>query len=242
MITTRTSRLPGFLVVALFIVGASANTSHAREVTIDPAGFGPVIDNPYWPLVPGTTFVYEVEEDGVLVLGELTVTCDTKVIEGVTTTVVFDREWVDGVLAESTFDWFAQDLGGNIWYFGEDTKELDEDGNVISTAGSWEAGVDGARAGIIMLADPRPGLSYQQEFAAGIAEDRAKILRVDMPVSTALGDFTGCLRIKEWTRLSPGAIEHKYYAPGTGLIRIDHVSGGRTRVVELTDIRFDNCD
>lgn len=242
MSTTRNFRLPVLLSAILAVCGAAADSSLAREVIIEPAGFGPIIDNPWLPLVPGTTFVYEVEEDGELVLGEVTVTCDTRIVQGVTTTVVFDREWVDGVLAESTFDWFAQDLDGNVWYFGEDTQELDEDGNVISTEGSWEAGVDGAVAGIVMLADPAAGLSYQQEYAADVAEDRARILRVDAPASIGMGDYAECLKIKEWTPLSPGALEHKYYAPGVGLVQIVHVSGGRTLVVELTDIRFEECD
>ena len=197
----------------------------AQEVVIDPADFGTVIDNPYWPLVPGTTFVYEAESDGELARIETEVTHMTKEILGVTATVILDRAWVDGVLEERTYDWYAQDLKGNIWYLGEATEELDPSGNVISTAGSWEAGVNGAEPGIIMLADPKVGISYRQEFLEGEAEDEARILKLNARVSTEFGDFEGCLKTKEYTRLSPGEVEHKYYCPGVGLVLVEELKG-----------------
>src|SRR5687768_15919643 len=126
---------------------------------IDPAAFVSVIDNPYLPLEPGTTLVYEGRSDGERELIVVTVTDQTKEILGVTATVVRDRVFVNSELAEDTFDWYAQDRHGNVWYLGEDTKEYEE-GKVVTTEGSWEAGVDGAQPGIIMLADPQPGDRY----------------------------------------------------------------------------------
>ena len=126
---------------------------------IEPADFTTKIDNEYFPLKPGTTFVYE----GAAERGEMTVTHDTKKVMGVECVVVDDRAWEDGKLIERTYDWFAQDKQGTVWYFGEDTKEY-ENGKVVSTKGSWEAGVDGAKPGIIMHADPKVGQSYRQEY------------------------------------------------------------------------------
>jgi hypothetical protein len=145
--------------IALLLVSVSA-VGAEPALQIDPNNFVSAVTNPYFPLEPGTTFIYKGESDGAPTRDVMTVTNDTKVILGVTTTVVHHLSYEDKVLVEETFDWFAQDVDGNVWYFGEDTKEFDENGNVISTAGSWEAGVDGAEAGIIMLADPQVGDRY----------------------------------------------------------------------------------
>jgi hypothetical protein len=204
---------------------------------IDPADFvdgdgDPLpIDNPYWPLVPGTTFVYE-DEDGEE-LNEVCVTYDTKEILGVTCTVVYDVEWVEGELTEQTFDWYAQDIYGNIWYFGEYTEAY-EDGEV-STEGSWEAGVDGALPGILILGDPEVGDSYRQEYYEDEAEDAARILKLNASVSTDLGEFSGCMKTKEWSLIEPGVIEHKFYAPGVGLVLIEELGEGKT-LVALVEI------
>jgi len=200
---------------------------------VSPGDFVSVIDNRYFPLLPGTTFVYQpVGEENVV--NTVQVTSAVKVILGVTCTVVHDWETVDGKLTEDTYDWYAQDKYGNVWYFGEDTKEYLPDGS-ISTEGSWEAGVDGATAGIVMLADPKPGLSYQQEYYEGVAEDMGKVLRLNVGVSIARGHFVGCLKTKEWTPLEPGIIEHKYYAPRIGLVLIEELKGKTVRV-ELVDV------
>ena len=202
----------------------------------DPANFVSVIDNPYFPLVPGTTFIYRGESDGAPTRDVMTVTSDTKVIQGVTTTVVHHLSYEDRVLIEETFDWYAQDLDGNVWYFGEDTKEFDENGNVISTAGSWEAGVDGAQAGIIMLADPQVGDRYYQEFYRGEAEDQAKVIQLDASICVEYGCFDNVLVTREWTRLEPGVVELKYYAEGVGFIYGEMVKGGQ-EFTELVRIR-----
>ncbi len=201
---------------------------------IDPANFVETIDNRYLPLIPGTTFVYEGDTEDGFERNEVYVTDETKEILGVTCTVVDDRVWVDGELEEKTFDWFAQDKDGNVWYFGENSKEY-EDGEVVSTEGSWEAGVDGAKPGIVMQGNPTVGETYRQEFYAGEAEDMAKVLALDASVSVAYGDFEDCLKTKEWTPLEPGVVEHKYYAPDVGMVLERLVEGGSGEL-ELIDI------
>lgn len=203
---------------------------------IDPDNFVSQVDNPYFPLVPGTTLIYRGETDGVPTRNETYVTYDTKVILGVTTIVVHDQAIEGGVLVEDTFDWFAQDVEGNVWYFGEDTKELDENGNVISTEGSWEAGVDGAQPGIIMLADPKKGDRYQQEYYPGVAEDMAQVLGYEESFCVRYGCFEDVLVTKEWSPLDRGVVENKYYAEGVGFIFAVKVKGGEEQT-ELVRVR-----
>ncbi|HXQ38622.1 MAG TPA: hypothetical protein VN843_31770, partial [Anaerolineales bacterium] len=199
-------RLVGILTGLLAIIFAMSTiaATPAKQVTIDfdPDNFaGDPIDNPFFPLEPGTTFIYRGESEGAPTRDVMTVTSDTKVILGVATTVVYHLSYEDGVLIEETFDWFAQDKDGNVWYFGEDTKELDENGNVISTEGSWEAGVDGAEAGIIMLADPKKGDKYQQENAPDVAEDMAQVIGFEDSLCVRYGCFEDVLVTKEWSPL-----------------------------------------
>jgi hypothetical protein len=227
----------GALAVPAVVAKVKIGSADEYDPQINPAEFAdgvgnPLpINNPYWPLVPGTTFVYE-DEDGEE-HNEVYVTYDTKDILGVTCTVVEDKAWVDGELAEQTLDWYAQDVHGNIWYFGEYTEAYEDGG--VSTEGSWEAGADGALPGIVMPADPEAGASYRQEYYEGEAEDMAKVLKLNASVSTDFGDFSPCLKTKEWTPLEPGAIEHKFYAPGVGLVLIEELKAGKT-LVELVDI------
>ena len=193
----------------------------------------------------GATYVYRAEDEDGVVLNEITQTSQTKVILGVTTTVVHDVEFllvegVGSIVIEETFDWIAWDNSGNVWYFGEDTTEYlyDENWNLIGTSkeGSWQAGVDGAKPGILMLADPAPGDSYRQEFFEGVAEDTAKVLNLNGSVSVEYGDFNDVLKTKEWTPLEPGAVEHKFYAADVGLVFIEQLKGKTVRV-ELVDIQ-----
>jgi hypothetical protein len=204
--------------------GSSAKTGEAYSPDIHPANFVDKIDNKYFPLDPGTTFLYEgnAERD------EMAVTSDTKKVMGVECVVVDDRGWEDGELIEKTYDWFAQDKEGNIWYFGEDTKEYNN-GKVTSTKGSWEAGVDGAKPGIIMQAHPKVGESYRQEYYKGEAEDMAKVQSSNESVRVPYGSFDHVLVTKEWTPLEPGYDEHKYYAGGVGQV----LGGG----LELVDVK-----
>jgi hypothetical protein len=203
------------------------------------------IDNPYWPLEPGTIFKYQPMPNEENVVNTIIVTNRKKKItledgRKIVCRVVYDTETVGDKLTEETFDWYAQDDDGNIWYFGEDTIEYlyDENWNLVetSTEGSWEAGVDGALPGYVMLAEPTPGICYQQEYYEGEAEDTAKVLRLDAKVTLENGDsYENCLETKEWTNLDPGVVEHKYYAPGVGLVLINELKEKSVRV-ELVDI------
>jgi len=200
------------------------------------------IDNPYFPLEPGTIFVYEPRPNEDNVINTITVTYQTKEILGVDCIVVYDVEEVDGVVTEETYDWYAQDDEGNIWYFGENTREClcdndCESPGCIDTTGSWMAGEGGALPGYLILApEPKPGVCYQQESAED-AQDMAKVLRLNAKVSIDYGYFEDCLKTKEWTPLAPGEIENKYYAPGVGLVLIKELKGKTVRV-ELISIDY----
>jgi hypothetical protein len=184
---------------------------------IDPADFVAVIDNPYLPLAPGTTFTYEGAFKAAGEANVVVVTNKTKRIIGVTTRVVSDVVTVDGVVAEKTLDWYAQDRWGNVWYFGEDSKTY-ENGKVVSTEGSWQAGVDGAKPGIVMLGQPHVGDMYRQEYYPGVAEDLAQVVQLGASVTVPYGSFDNVLVTKDWTPLDPKVVENKYYAPGVGLV------------------------
>jgi hypothetical protein len=199
-----------------------------------PADFVGQIDNPYLPLTPGTTLTYRGKLDGKSATDVFSVTNRTKVILGVTTTVIHDQVFIKGDLVEDTQDWFAQDAAGNVWYLGEDTKELDH-GQVISTEGSWEAGVDNARAGIFMPAAPKVGQSFKQEDAKNVAEDCSKIVDLNASVKTRFVSSDEALKTEEFSLLEPGVLDNKYYVRGIGLVREQTVQGG-TDVLELVSV------
>jgi hypothetical protein len=150
-------------------------------------------------------------------------------VAGVTTTVVVDVLTVDGALAERTEDWYAYANDGTVWYFGEETAEY-EDGRIVSTEGSWEAGVDGAVAGIVMPADPRPTVAYRQEYFPGRAEDQGWIVQRHAEVTVPYGDLDQAVRSLEWSRLEPGVVVAKFYAPGLGLVFERVLAGGAERL------------
>jgi hypothetical protein len=219
----------------LALILAAGTVATVLAANINPKDFSTTIDNPFFPLVPNTTFVYLGTKEGSAQRDEFAVTRRTKMIMGVTCREVRDQAYLDGVLAEDTLDWFAQDKQGNVWYFGEDTKELDANGNVISTEGSWQAGVNGAQPGIVMEADPRVGdPPYRQEFLAGVAEDMATILALNKTVNVPFGSFSNCLETEEFSPLEPGAIDHKFYARGVGFIQSVALRGGRERLELVT--------
>jgi hypothetical protein len=191
------------------------------------------IDNPYLPLAPGTRWIYEGTSDGEVEVTEVVVLDEQREVMGVRATVVRDTVSVDGDVIEDTYDWYAQDRGGNVWYLGEDTKEY-ENGEVISTQGAWEAGVDGALPGIVMQAHPEVGQAYRQEFYEGEAEDLAEVIETGVSKSIALGDYDDVVVIEEWNPLEPDVVENKYYAPGVGPIAEEKVVGGN-EVVELKE-------
>lgn len=196
------------------------------QVTLDPANFVATVDNPYWPLAPGSRWVYEGDGERI----EVVVTDERKEILGIEATVVRDTVTDEsGQLVEDTFDWFAQDAEGNVWYLGEDSTEF-EGGEPVSTAGSWEAGVDGALPGIVMLADPVVGESYRQEFSPGEAEDLAEVRRFEPTLDTPTGSYDDVLVTAEWNPLEPDVVEEKYYAEGVGVIREEKVAGGSGRI------------
>lgn len=199
------------------------------QPNIDPADFVDAIDNPYLPMAVGSSWVYEGTSEGETERVEIVVTDQRRVVMGVETTVVRDSVYVDGELIEDTLDWFAQDLQGNVWYFGEDVKDY-ENGQVVSTAGSWEAGVDGALPGIVMPAEPGAGQAYRQEYYPGEAEDMFKIVAADGAVEVAAGSFDRVITTWDWTPLEPEVIEEKTYAFGFGRITEVKVAGGEGSV------------
>jgi hypothetical protein len=198
-----------------------------------PHGFTTRIDNPYLPMKPGTKQVYrETDRRGNAQRITVRVTHRRKrVAAGITARVVRDTVREHGEIVEDTFDWYAQDRRGTVWYVGEDTTEY-EDGEPVSKEGSWEAGVDGAKAGIVMLAHPRVGRRYRQEDYPGHAEDRAKVLSRHEQAQVPAGHYRHVLLTKEWNPLEPKALEYKLYARGVGLVLELGVSGERD-VAEL---------
>jgi hypothetical protein len=213
------------------------NATRALLPTFPGAGqFVAVVDNPFYPLIPGTTFEYRAETDEGVETNIIEVTSQTRTILGVAATVVHDRVFLGGELTEDTFDWFAQDVSGNVWYLGEATCRV-ENGQCVSPGGSWEAGVNGASAGLIMWADPaaHKGTTYRQEFLQGEAEDVGKVIGLSAKVATPYGSFTGCLETMDWSLLETASREHKYYCPGIGLVLEIAPSSGHERL-ELTAI------
>jgi hypothetical protein len=227
---------PVALIVAALLattfVPSNGKPRSPRSASIDPGRFVDVIDNPLFPLVPGTIYKLQGETEDGIEKERIKVTHRTKTILGVTTTVVKDVARVKGKIVELTFDWYAQDEEGNVWYFGEDTAEY-ENGKVVSTEGSWEAGVDGAEAGIIMNANPEITDSYRQEFYKDHAEDMYWVVATGESVTVPAGRFKDAVRTLEWTPLEPKIVVQKFYAPGVGLIAERALSGPK-EVVKLT--------
>lgn len=207
----------------------------AYRPEIDPAAFVEGVDNPYFPLLPGTRWVYEGESDGEHERTEVEVTGETREVMGITAVVVRDTVYVDGEVTEDTYDWFAQDREGNVWYLGEDTHEY-EHGQAVSSAGAWEAGVDGALPGIVMPASPTTGHAYRQEYKAGEAEDMGEILEVGVRHSITLGTYADVVVTRDWTPLEPDVVEEKWYAAGIGLIYEANTAGasGGSELIEHT--------
>ena len=226
----------GWILIALATVALGCGVGMGRAAQagpvlpdFDPANFvaGAPIDNPFYPLVPGTVRTYQADVrdpdtgETTREVNPVAVTSQTRTIAGVTAHVVRDRSFEDGVLAEDTLDYFAQDKQGNVWYLGEDTKafEYDDDGNLMSTstAGSWRAGVDGAKPGFIMPAAHTVGFNYYQEFApASDALDQAQIVSLSESVTLPVGSFDNVLKTRETSEAEPGVVEFKFYAAGVG--------------------------
>lgn len=212
--------------VQLGPAGAAAPIGEARSApkappTIPlppPSDFVQQVDNRYSPFIAGRRWIY----GGQTAKGQERITVDvlkrTKMIEGIRTTVVHDVVKLNGELIEETFDWYAQDRHGNVWYLGENTKEY-RNGRVVSREGSWEAGVDGASAGIVMFAHPKLAEPYRQEFYRGHAEDQAQVLTLSTQATTAAGHFGHVRLTEDTTALDPMVVELKFYAPGVGIVQ-----------------------
>jgi hypothetical protein len=214
--------------------GAPSTWVFPAEQGISPSMFVDKVDNPYWPLAPGTKWSYEASTDEGTETIEVTVLSETKEIMGITCAVVHDAVKRNGELIEDTYDWYAQDTDGNVWYMGEDSKEY-EGGKVVSTAGSWEGGVNGAQPGIKVWAQPHVGgPPYYQEYLKGEAEDLGKDLRTDGVAETPVAAYDGLLVVEEWTPLDPEFIERKYYKAGVGTVKEEMIRGGK-EVVLLTE-------
>ena len=210
------------MIVAALFAGESGGVT---------TGFAPRVDNPWFPLIPGTTFVYRGVKDGKAARDVVTVLHSTRTIQGVRCTSASDRLYLAGRLEERTTDWYAQDRRGNVWYFGEATAELDRSGHVTSTEGSWLAGRHGARAGVYITAHPRVGQTGLQEYYKGHAEDHFAVVSAHARVSVPYVSSTSAVLTKEWTPLEPGTLDHKYYVRGIGTVKEVTVKGPLERDV-----------
>lgn len=208
---------------------ASPLPQGSKPFKVDPADFTTNIDNRYWPMKPGSHWVYrETNAGGDVQRNDVVVTNKTKTIDGIDAVVVHDTVKLRGQLTEDTFDWYAQDSEGNLWYLGEDTTEY-ENGKVKTKEGSWEAGRDGALGGVIVPAHPRRGLTYREEYYKGHAEDGAEILSLHARAKIPYGTYDDLLQTRNFSAIEPDVIEEKFYAPGVGVVLELTVSGGSDR-------------
>ncbi len=224
--------------IGMVLILVSACTTKANEVydpQINPSDFITGVNNKYFTLIPGKTLIYETKTDEETERVEVTTLNDTRTVMGIECMIVWDRVFLNDELVEDTMDWFAQDMDGNVWYFGEDSKEI-MDGEVKSHTGSWESGIDNAKPGIIMLANPEIGDQYRQEYLIDQAEDMGEVLAMYEKVEVPYGVFESCLKTRDWTPLEKNSDEYKYYSPDTGavVLEVGAYSGER---VELVDIK-----
>jgi hypothetical protein len=214
----------------IVMLGGSANAG------VDPADFSSPVNNPYFPLKPGTVFLYKGAEGNDRLVERLRVTRRQHDIEGVSTTVISDILHANGRLQEKTTDWYADDNSGNTWYFGERTATYHPNGTVASREGTWRAGLNGGVAGIIMPVDPTITDAYRQEFLKGHAEDQAWIVATHEQLRVPYGKLDQIVRSYEWTRLEPNVVSVKFYAPHLGIVSERDVAGG-TENLELVNVR-----
>jgi hypothetical protein len=208
--------------------GTGSLPQGSEPVKLHPSNFTTRIDNQWLPMAPGSRWVYVEHEGGSVQRDVVAVARRTKLIAGIRARVVHDVVTEKGRLVEDTHDWFAQDRRGNVWYFGEQTKEYSA-GHAPSTKGSWETGVKNAQPGVVMPAHPKPGLAYRQEFQAGEAEDKARVLSVDEKAEVPAGYYPRTVMTKDFTRLEPRLLEHKFFARGVGPVLTLATSGGAGR-------------
>jgi hypothetical protein len=228
---------------AIQLCGAQLASRHAAcqslgpnpyDPVIDPTNFVTTIDNPYLPLTPGTTLIFQGSTSAGLEEDDFNVTSNTKVIQGVTCLEVHDTVTLNGVLTEDTRDWFAQDKNGNVWYFGENSNQLSA-GLVVGVKGSWTGGVDGAKPGIVMEAHRAVSDFYRQEFSPGTAEDVASVTSLTQSVTVPAGSFTNCVETQDTSTLEPGVLELKFYAMGIGnVLETDPTTGEQLQLIQVT--------
>jgi hypothetical protein len=202
----------------------------AEPVNLDPTTFSANITNQYWPMKPGTRWIYRNVEAGnpPQDIAVVVTTATKKLPNGITARVVRDTGRSRGQIVEDTVDWYAQDNEGNVWYMGEQTAEF-EKGKIVSRAGSWEAGKDGAMPGIMLPAHPQDGQNYRQEYKKGEAEDNGEVLATGDLVQVKAGRYNGALVTMDTSSVEKTAVEYKFYAPGVGPLLALDVSGGASR-------------
>jgi hypothetical protein len=216
--------------IAVLLAAGCGGGKHAA------AHFSAHVTNPWYPLLPGSTWIYRGVKDGEPAREVMTVTHRTRTIAGAPCVVVSDFLYLSGRLEERTTDYYSQDSSGKVWYFGENTAELDKNGHVKDTTGSWLAGVHGAKAGVFMFTHPKPGQSARQEFYKGQAEDHFAVLRLDASVQVPFVTTRHALLTKEWTPLEPGVIDPKFYVRGIGTV-LERTAKGPLERNELVSFR-----
>jgi hypothetical protein len=240
---TRAARFGIALLVTLTLGAALARVASTKVASIPPprwvvhGPYSPVIrpgdfvntiDNRYFPLKPGMAFHYRGYSGETPQTDDTVVTHQTKRILGIRCTVVRDTVSEHGRPVERTFDWYAQDKSGNVWYMGENSLEL-KNGHFVRASDSWRSAVNGAKPGIIMQGHPRPGDVYRQEYyPPGGALDQARVLGVRPALKVPYGTFARALTTAEWSPVEP-QLEKKYYAAGTGEVQEQVVQGGHER-------------
>jgi hypothetical protein len=222
----RLATIPGAAALALLTLTVTAAARDRLPPRPPASSFSAHVTNPWFPLVPGSRAIFVGTKDGEPMRDVVTVSRSTRTIDGVRCAVVEDRLYLRGKLEERTTDWYSQDAKGNVWYLGEQTAELDRSGRVKTTSGTWLAGHDGAVAGIYMPADPHVGQAYRQEYLKGEAEDHFRV------VALFHGSAPSVLLTAEWTPLEPGALDHKLYVRGVGIV-MEHAERGASEHGEL---------
>ena len=224
----------GVASVLLCVVGTGAgDANEPYHANINPANFQNPVENPYCPFRPGTTWKFVEKHGDEVQENTITVTHDTKLILGVKCTVVHDVVSEGGKVTEDTLDWMATDKDGNVWYFGEDTREL-KGKELVKTNGSWEAGVDGGEAGILLPGVAKPGEPYRQEYGPGHAEDMGKIVEINQPVTVPAGEYKDCVKTEEWSLLEHGGHDFKWYAKGIGFCKEAAADGTIVELISIT--------
>ena len=229
-----------FIILNVFLINETLfkKSEEIYNPQINPEDFVSKINNKYLTFTPGKKFIYQGKTEEGTEHIEVYVTHETKKVMGVDTIIVWDRVWLNDELIEDTKDFYAQDKYGNVWYFGEESKEI-VNGKVASTKGSWEAGVNGAKPGIIMKANPQVGDSYRQEYYKGEAEDMAEVISLGVKIKVKYGLFSNCLQTRDWNPLEPGDEEYKYYCPEVGnLVYEVGIEDGEE--AQLIDIKTDS--